>query len=404
LNWTSTSTDLDVRGIQLRDARFCVNQGFFPSNSAPGVGDRAQVCAPALDCSFSNCAVNTTTRPQWDGLTGNSDGDPLIERDVLRGPGEEVLVLAGAADGSYLFGAMAFTSTLVQDATMRIVVDGVERGNRSFRFGDDDWHELFQVVVVNGNVAVQALSIVEPPAPQCTIAADCGPGETCTNQVCVASPQCVVDADCGANRVCNAGTCEAAPPPECTVDADCNAGERCQGGSCVVAGSGPSLRAQLTWGSAGDLDVRGIKADGTGRFCVGNSFFPGNGTAPPGALAQFCTPAQDCSFSTCREGSLSRVDWDGVVGVTAGDPAIDIDDLNGFGPENLTVASLPDGDYLFGAAFFSGATPQDATLRIAINGVEQGVRTRAAATNGTWTEMFRVTVVGGVATVTGLIP
>lgn len=137
---------------------------------------------------------------------------------------------------------------------------------------------------------------------------------------------------------------------------------------------------------------------------MGGSFFPGGGGTPPGALAQVCSPALDCTFSTCREGSLNRVDWDGVAGVTAGDPVIDIDDLNGFGPENLTVASLPDGDYLFGAAFFSGASAQDATMRIAVNGVEQGVRTRAGATNGTWTEMFRVTVAGGVATVTPLIP
>jgi hypothetical protein len=96
-------------------------------------------------------------------------------------------------------------------------------------------------------------------APLCTVDADCGVGEICTNGACErpmvgcledadcapgelclvgecqpAPPECNDDFDCPAGEVCTQGACEPAPP-ECLVDADCRVGEICEAESCVPA-------------------------------------------------------------------------------------------------------------------------------------------------------------------------
>lgn len=69
-------------------------------------------------------------------------------------------------------------------------------------------------------LAVLALLVgcpVNPPAPECTVDADCAEGEVCEDGECVeAPPECVDDADCEEGEVCEDGVCVEEVGPEDT--------------------------------------------------------------------------------------------------------------------------------------------------------------------------------------------
>jgi hypothetical protein len=48
-----------------------------------------------------------------------------------------------------------------------------------------------------------------------------------------------------------------------------------------------------------------------------------------------------------------RPQWDAVAGNSAGDPHLDIDDLTGYGPENINVDALPAGEFLLGVNVYT---------------------------------------------------
>jgi hypothetical protein len=144
-----------------------------------------------------------------------------------------------------------------------------------------------------------------------------------------------------------------------------------------------------------------VKADASGRFCVDSGFV--RDAILPGQLVQVCAPEQDCSFSNCRDGR-QLPDWDENGGSSVGDPRIDIDDTNGFGPEKLTIpGGLLDGDYLFGALVFSSARGDRPTLQGFENGTLRTTQT-ANALPSSWTEMLLVHVDNGLVTFEELAP
>jgi len=119
---------------------------------------------------------------------------------------------------------------------------------------------------------------------------------------------------------------------------------------CVIAFEAiptESILAQLSWDTAfGDMDLHVIKADEGGRFC-------GEQTAVDG-LVEDCPAAAvaPCYYGSCRPGG-DRPDWDGDGnGQSAGDPSLDIDDLCGFGPENINIDLAAAGTYLVGVHFY----------------------------------------------------
>ena len=76
----------------------------------------------------------------------------------------------------------------------------------------------------------------------------------------------------------------------------------------------------------------------------------------------------DCFFSTCKasyEPSGNPVDWG-----SCGKPSLDIDDENGYGPENINLNDPCEGDYLVAVHFWNArfAGPTTATIRIYILG------------------------------------
>lgn len=120
--------------------------------------------------------------------------------------------------------------------------------------------------------------------------------------------------------------------------------------------------AQLSWDTSfGDMDLHVIKKNDAGKYC-------GSGVAFNG-LAENCSDrGQVCYFSNCKATSTSFPEWDGVSGRTDGDPALDIDDVSGFGPENINIDVAVAGHYLVGVDHYSGAGGSGNTLRLYIYG------------------------------------
>jgi len=103
-----------------------------------------------------------------------------------------------------------------------------------------------------------------------------------------------------------------------------------------------------------------------------------NGTDVDSHLIAPCYPMWD-SFGDCYFGHRNP-DWDNSGGSSAGDPSLDVDDTNGYGPENIVLVAPPfEGTYQYKVHYWSdnGYGPSTATVKIWINGVKvfQGDRT-----------------------------
>jgi hypothetical protein len=87
-------------------------------------------------------------------------------------------------------------------------------------------------------------------------------------------------------------------------------------------------------------------------------------------------PYASCSANTCYSANCSQntetgtlPDWDNVPGISPGDPSLDIDDVSGFGPEQITLEVPQLGNYRVGVHRVSeSAGPVDATVRVFIDG------------------------------------
>jgi len=93
------------------------------------------------------------------------------------------------------------------------------------------------------------------------------------------------------------------------------------------------LHVQLSWSaSADDLDLH-----------------LGKGNAP-----DWCNASADCYYGDCTANSFNAPNWDGQGGFTNGDPRLDIDDLEGFGPENINIETPVNGTYEIMVHAYSG--------------------------------------------------
>lgn len=86
-----------------------------------------------------------------------------------------------------------------------------------------------------------------------------------------------------------------------------------------------------------------------------------------GVNADYCGQS-GCYFGNCKAASGGHLEWDGVPGRTAGDPSLDVDDLSGYGPENINIDSPVDDTYTVGVHFWGGTQATWATVKIFVNG------------------------------------
>lgn len=158
--------------------------------------------------------------------------------------------------------------------------------------------------------------------------------------------------------------------------------------ACVVrfdAIPSESIHIQLTWDTAyGDMDLHLAKRDEKGRYCASNL----NSEGRPGPLAERCTQGgyAECNFSTCRATQIApRPAWGnlGASGLPVG-PSLDIDDLSGFGPENINLNQALDGFYLVSVHNFGGGRASGATVRIYLRGQLKAEFYRVLAPSEWW--------------------
>ncbi len=99
------------------------------------------------------------------------------------------------------------------------------------------------------------------------------------------------------------------------------------------------LRIEVFWNTDGtDMDTHLMRPDGSTWFSE-----------------------EDCFYGNCQGGSLM---W--PPGGTEDDPSLDIDDTDGFGPENINIESPIDGTYRVAIDAFNGAA--NTTVRIYCGG------------------------------------
>jgi hypothetical protein len=104
-----------------------------------------------------------------------------------------------------------------------------------------------------------------------------------------------------------------------------------------------------------------------------------------------------CYYGNCKPSAFGGLNWGGG----ARNPTLDIDDLSGFGPENITIENPADGNYTVGVDMFSWQRDATLTVKIFIGGAleYEGFHTLGRAQQ--WLPA-RVEIRSGVSTIVEL--
>lgn len=141
---------------------------------------------------------------------------------------------------------------------------------------------------------------------------------------------------------------------------------------------GEALHVQLTWDApVNDLDFH-LRKGPNANYC-GNS---------------------GCYYANCKASFASHLEWDGVAGRSAGDPSLDVDDLSGYGPENINIDAPSDDTYTVGVHFYSGSQATIATVKIFVNGALRDEYAREITSSKDFWEVAQVQWQNGSAVVT----
>ena len=117
----------------------------------------------------------------------------------------------------------------------------------------------------------------------------------------------------------------------------------------------------------------------------------------------------DCYYGNCNVSNGANLEWGGP-GIHD-NPRLDIDDLTGFGPENINIATPVPGTYRVGVHAYSGGAGHRITVRIYCGGSTTEprrtfgpvtIRARGGATDNDFWRVADVTVTGTSCTITDL--
>jgi K319-like protein len=111
----------------------------------------------------------------------------------------------------------------------------------------------------------------------------------------------------------------------------------------VAAGNVDGLRVEMFWDTATDMDTHLLNPTGT-RWFTDN----------------------DCYYSNCNVSNGHNLEW-GAAG-DDDNPRLDIDDIDGFGPENINITTPVPGTYRVAIHNFSGDGPNQVTVQIYCGG------------------------------------
>ncbi len=147
------------------------------------------------------------------------------------------------------------------------------------------------------------------------------------------------------NRPMTSFTPDIAGVYELTVTVTDNDGEMASCVTRVEAGNIDGLRVEVFWDTNGtDIDTHLMNPTGT-----------------------MWTSSDDCYYGNCNtRGGPAILEW-GAPGPDD-NPRLDIDDTDGFGPENINITTPEPGTYRVGIHNYRGAGPNNTTVRIYCGG------------------------------------
>jgi hypothetical protein len=127
--------------------------------------------------------------------------------------------------------------------------------------------------------------------------------------------------------------------------------------TAVVHAITPNLILEITWNTTADLDIHLLHPTATTWY----------------------NQTLDCNFLNCNANFIGSLPWPAAG--TADNPKLTIDDINGFGPEQIVIddpESNTTNGYRFGAYVFTdhGAGPSDVTAKIFCRGALAQTLTR----------------------------
>ncbi|MBL90321.1 MAG: hypothetical protein CMH56_00720 [Myxococcales bacterium] len=124
--------------------------------------------------------------------------------------------------------------------------------------------------------------------------------------------------------------------------------------------------------------------------------------------ANYCSSDESCYYVNCKSTSfMGPPDWDNDgAQASAGDPVLDIDDLCGYGPENINIENPGDGEYTIGVHFYgnTGCDTQtesatNTTIKVFVNGGLEAQYDRMMNANDDFWEVAKVQWNNGAATI-----
>lgn len=139
LTWAEPDGDMDLHVTKKSDAgEYCLQGLGSPTTEVQPPYESG--CGSDLDCYYGNCKPTSFSgAPEWDGVTGPSDGDPSLDIDDLTGFGPENTNVNQVVPGSYAFGADYFGGSGPHTLFIRLFIYGQLKGEWVATTEDEFW-------------------------------------------------------------------------------------------------------------------------------------------------------------------------------------------------------------------------------------------------------------------------
>lgn len=354
----------------------CVGNGYRRCNADGTAYEAPVACAGGEVCAGGACVPSTCssgeTRCSGDMLlTCNASNNGWVETSCSASG--ETCVTDGNTSSCGERVCEPLSRVCSADGRSVLICDGIG-SERTTAPCDDD--EYCQGGVCHPQVCEPGTATCAGPASRRICNADgsavsvsaCPSGNVCEDGACVpvtCTPDC-------SGRVCG-------PDPVCgsscgTCDGVCDSAGQCQ------APAAGGLEVVLTWNTDdSDIDILLSKRAEDG-LCSANT----------------------CGYDSCRPNVGGRPDWDGSGGPSEGDPLLEVDNTQGYGPEKIVLASPANGTYYARVHAYRLGPGQTttATVTVRANGVVIGTFSQLLTGNKDLWEGVTITWNGNTATAT----
>lgn len=297
----------------------CVATGYRRC-SADGTGyetpvacEGGDVCAGGA-CVRSSCDPGETQCANDVLLTCNGDGDGWTETSCAAS--EQACVVDGDSASCGERVCEPLSAVCSDDGRGVVTCNGLGSESTTTPCAADEYCESG---VCHAQVCEPGTRSCAGPASTQTCSAD---GSELTVTSCPAQQECVEGACVATSCTPDCGGRECGPDPVCGQSCGSCEGVCDESGQCQSS-SESGLEVVLTWDIDGaDIDLL-LSRDEEDGLCSDDT----------------------CGYDNCHSGSPSRPDWDGNGAESAGDPLLEVDDIDGYGPEVIRLDTPVNGTY-----------------------------------------------------------